>query len=168
MIREANKNDALNLAALSIQVWLNTYAVDGVRNEISKYVIHRFTEHYFLDQLNQNNLKTLVFVEDDLLLGYITIDLDAHYIDVTQVDITQGYEITTLYVQSQFKGKGIGKKLLGQVQTQFGNTCWLTAWVFNENAIGFYKHIGFKDIGMKHFELEGELHENRILAFVGD
>ncbi len=34
MIRSAKKDDCLNLAALSIQVWLHTYAPEGITAEI--------------------------------------------------------------------------------------------------------------------------------------
>lgn len=44
MIRTANVSDSANIAALSIQVWLDTYATEGIRQNISKYVLEKFTE----------------------------------------------------------------------------------------------------------------------------
>lgn len=44
MIRVARKQDAINLAVLSMQVWLETYAQEGIRSEYSHHVLNTFTE----------------------------------------------------------------------------------------------------------------------------
>jgi ribosomal protein S18 acetylase RimI-like enzyme len=49
--------------------------------------------------------------------------------------------------------------------SRFGDRFWLTTWVHNSAAIGFYQHFGFKDIGEVDFCFEGEAHENRALAY---
>ncbi|MFA8343457.1 MAG: GNAT family N-acetyltransferase [Rhodothermaceae bacterium] len=160
MIREAVKKDCINLAALSIEVWLNTYAVSGIRTTFSRYVLSHFTEQHFTDLLEKENIKILVFEEKEHLTGYILIDKESFY-----EDKSNGYEIETLYVQEHFHGKGIGKKLIQEMMAKYGNNCWLSALVHNSNAISFYKHLGFKDIGEIYFELDGEKHENRVLSY---
>ncbi len=160
MIRKANKEDCLNLTALSIQVWLHSYARSGIRNKISRYALSTFTEQHFNKLLDDSKYRTLVFTEENHLIGYIIVNLKSYY-----QDKSNGYEIDTLYVQEHFHGKGIGRKLLLEIKKRFGQKFWLSTWIKNENAIGFYKHIGFKDIGQKFFKLEDELHENRVLAF---
>jgi diamine N-acetyltransferase len=159
MIREANKKDALNLAALSIQVWLDTYAVTGIRTEISKFVLSTFSQDYFSSIIDNKNYKILVALEGGLLVGYVMANFEAIW-----QDSSNGYEIDKLYVQGHFQGKGIGKRLLAEMSKQCGGTFWLSTWKDNINAIAFYKRIGFKDIGSKLFEFEGEAHENRVLV----
>ena len=51
MIRKAVKEDCINLAVLSLEVWLDTYAIEGIRTEYSSYVITNFTEVSFLNIL---------------------------------------------------------------------------------------------------------------------
>ena len=75
-----------------------------------------------------------------------------------------GYEIDTLYVQEHFQGQGLGKEMLLQMAKYFGDTYWLSTWVYNLSAIAFYKYLGFEDIGKIMFHLGDELHENRVLA----
>ena len=159
MIRNATEKDSLNLAALSIQVWLHTYATAGLRQEISNYVLSTFTEHYFDKLLNSPNYRILVFIEKNHLVGYIMANLES----VWENELN-GYEIEKLYVHENFQGKGIGRVLLSEMATQYGGTFWLSTWEHNVKAIGFYKHLGFLDIGCKHFQLENESHENRVLA----
>ncbi len=160
MIREAKETDCLNLAALSIQVWLHTYATDGMRTEISKYVLSTFTEQYFINLLKEPYYRVLVFIEKNHLLGFIVVNLDSFF-----EHEANGYEVDILYVQEHFHGKGIGQRLLKKIEVRFGANFWLSTWIHNEKAIGFYKSLGFKDIGQIHFKLGNELHENRVLAY---
>lgn len=43
MLRRATPADAANLAALSIPIWLRTYAKHGLRDVLSAYVLQEFT-----------------------------------------------------------------------------------------------------------------------------
>ena len=161
MIQEANKTDSINLAALSIQVWLHTYASEGIRKEISSFVIKTFTEEYFDKLLSDPNYRILIFIKENHLVGYILANLESFW-----QDQANGYEIDKLYVQEHFQGIRIGRQLLSELAVRYGGTFWLSTWVYNEKTINFYKHLGFIDIGHTYFELDkDELHENRILAF---
>lgn len=161
MIREANKTDSINLVALSMQVWLHTYALEGIRKEISSFVLKTFTENYFNQIINDPKYRILVFIKDHHLVGYIMVNLESLW-----QDSSNGYEINKLYVQEHHQGTGIGRQLLSESAVKFGGTFWLSTWVHNEKAINFYKHIGFKDIGHTYFELnKDERHKNRILKY---
>ncbi len=160
MIRNAKKSDSINLAALSIQVWLHSYATDGIRSEISGFVIRTFTELYFNQILNDPKFRILVYIKNNHLVGYVMINLESYW-----KDKKNGYEIDKLYVQEHFHGNGIGRQFLSEIEIQYGGSFWLSTWVNNDKAIGFYKHLGFIDIGYTYFELNNERHENRVLAF---
>ncbi len=160
MIRKARKEDSINIAALSIQVWLHTYATDGIRRGISEFAIGTYTEQYFKELINNPDYRILVFIEEKHLVGYVMANLKSLW-----QDQSNGYEIDKLYVQEHFHGKGIGRRLISEMAARYGGRFWLSTWAHNWNAINFYKHMGFIDIGHKDFELEGELHENRVLAF---
>jgi len=159
MIRLANKNDCQNLAALSIQVWLHTYATEGVRKEISNYVLTTFTEKYYVNLLETATYRIFVHVEKDNLLGFIVINLDSFF-----KNESNGYEICTFYIQEHFQGQGIGKGLLNEIKKNHGDVFWLSTWVHNNDAISFYEKCGIKDIGSIEFKLGDELHENRVLS----
>ena len=162
MIRKATPDDCLNLAALSLQVWLDTYATEGLRNNISSYVISTFTEGYFLQQISRPAYNIWVFVEGEHLLGFIAVDLESEY-----EDKQSGYEIETLYVSRHFQGRGIGSQLLKQIESIYGSPFWLSVWVNNNLAISFYKKQKFKLVGEINFELDGELHKNHVLSYFG-
>ena len=159
MIREANEGDCINLAALSLQVWLQTYSIDGIRTENSMYALSTFTEKHFKELLGKQNYRLLVYVDGIYLRGYTLVNLESRF-----EGEENGFEIEKLYVQGPFQGKGIGRKLLLEVMARYGDRFWLYTWVRNE-SIAFYKKFGFKDIGQYSFEFGSEMIENRVLGF---
>ncbi len=158
-IRSIETTDFENLTALSIQVWLHTYAKNGVRKDMAQYVLTRFTPEYFESIYYAGHQKLYVATEDDHLIGFITIDLDAS----CELHGDLGYEIVTFYIQEYFQGKGIGKLLLDHVFHLYEHKSWLTTWVHNHDAIGFYQHLGFQIEGNTYFDLDGEKHNNYII-----
>ncbi len=160
MIRDANRNDCQNLAALSIQVWLHTYAIEGIRKNDSNYVLTTFTEQYYTNLLETPIYRIFVHVEKDNLLGFIVVNLESFF-----KDESNGYEICTFYIQEHFQGQGIGKGLLNEIIKNHGNLFWLSTWVHNSAAINFYKKFGFKDIGTIDYKIGDELHKNRVFSY---
>ena len=161
LIREINDTDYKNLSALAIQVWLHTYAKDGVRKEYSDYVLSKFTPDYFRDIHKAGSKTIYVALEYDHLVGFITVDMNSVPSEIE----FQGNEIVTLYIQEYFQGKGIGKKLIEKAVQELKSSLWLSTWIHNTNAIEFYKHFGFNISGTTYFHLGDEKHENYILTY---
>lgn len=160
MIRRAIEEDAPNLAALSIQVWLDAYAFEGVNHLASDYVLTRFTSENFEQLIADPERDILLYVESDNLLGYAMVNRHSYF-----EDQSNGFEVETLYVQPHHKGRGLGRKLIEAIVREIGNPFWLSTWVGNQNAIAFYRHMGFKKIGTTYFPLGQEQHENDVLRF---
>lgn len=159
MIRKANRSDCINLAALSLEVWLRTYCVDGIRSENSKFALSVFTEDFFGNILDDSSRRVLLFTEDMYLRGYILVNLESHYHGKEN-----GFEIEKLYVQEAFQNKSIGRKLLEEVKERYGKSFWLYTWVRNK-SIEFYKLYGFEDIGQYDLKLGDDIIENRVLSY---
>ena len=160
VVRDANEQDFLNLSALAIQVWLHTYATDGVRDAISGFVLSEFTPEVFRRIHESESQQILVAIHDGHLVGFVTVALDSR----CGVEGIDGFEVKTLYVQEHFHGKGIGTTLLDEAARRYGESLWLTTWIKNTPAIGFYEAYGLARVGTAYFHLEGEAHENVVLA----
>lgn len=159
MIREAVKEDCINLAVLSLQVWLDTYAIEGIKTEYSKYVLSNFTEVYFLNILNNSNNRLLVCESNKVLQAFVLINFDSHF----EGD-DNGFEIEKLYVDIRFKAQGIGRKLLSEIESRYGSKFWLYTWVENKSN-DFYKHLGFKNIGNINFDFNNKIIENNVYSY---
>lgn len=163
MIRRAQKQDCINLAVLSLQVWLETYATEGTRTDYSKYVITTFTESYFLDRLKTSNYRLLISEVEDVLQGYVLINLNSHFGSESGL---YGFEVEKLYIHNKFKGQGVGRSLLSAIEQQFGHRFWLYTWI-NNDSNSFYQHLGFKYIGKLDFQFSNLIIENNVYAFNG-
>ncbi len=163
MIREATLTDASNLAALSIQVWLHTYAKAGLRNALSDYVLSEFTVQRLATSLADDNELFLVCEENAHLVGYLRLLLNSP----SPADAQARVEIARLYVQEHFLGKGIGSALLEHLYAYCGRIgisgVWLAVNHENTRAIRFYERHRFERRGSTFFHLENERHENFIL-----
>ncbi|WP_070971183.1 GNAT family N-acetyltransferase [Vibrio sonorensis] len=159
MIRKAKYSDSSILAALSIQVWLDTYAIYGVNSALANYTLSTFHKAYFDHLLADSNIQIWVYVVEEHIVGYIAIDVSKE----KSVN-GKGFEVTTLYVSRHFQGKGVGRSLLKQVQTDLGLPFWLSVWIGNESALAFYQHIGMTIEGETYFELDNEQHKNLVLV----
>lgn len=60
--------------------------------------------------------------------------------------------IHNLFVDSTYKGYGIGRALIAFAKDKFGYPMRLKCVIKNEKALGFYEHLGWKK--------EQEIHEN--------
>jgi diamine N-acetyltransferase len=159
----ASRADAANLAALSIEVWLHTYAREGIRKAFSDYVLREFTAERFADHLCDKKKAIVKCERGDHLLGYLRMDFDVPC--PTLPELTT--EVATLYVRARHARQGIGSGLLAQAT----DICrargiagfWLCVNHENTPAIAFYEAQRFQRNGSDYFELEGERHENFIL-----
>lgn len=163
IVRPATANDCVNLSLLAGQVWLHTYAFNGIRDGISQFVQDNFTPANFEKQLKDPDWKILVCQQGPFLVGFVSLNLTAEF-----EHRNNGFEIDKFYVYPHCHGQGIGKALHQAIIDQAGSRFWLSTWVHNDNAISFYKHLGFQDIGITWFDFEGKKHENRILAYKDD
>ena len=164
-IRLAQSKDANNLAALAIQVWLHTYATAGIRSVLSEYVLTEFTEEKFQKIIGAPDQIVIVAEIDRHLVGYALLKFDQTREDVPHTST----ELATLYVQEHFTKKNIGSKLLAasaqHAQIRNGNPAfWLKVNHQNARAISFYRKHGYTQCGTFFFALDGELHENFVLA----
>jgi diamine N-acetyltransferase len=163
-LRQAEYGDGKTLAALAIQVWLHTYATDGISTLISNYVLSEFTAAKFEALMRQKNSVVFVAERARNLIGYAALSADAN----CPVKTTENVELRTLYTQAPFIGTGVGYSLLCCAEKwalQQRNTgLWLTVNSKNIRAIAFYKKQGYQSRGTTHFQLGDEAHENLVLT----
>jgi len=162
-IHPAKPSDASNLAALSIQVWLHTYAKAGVRDALSRYVLAEFTEARLFNEIADETRRIFICEVDGCLVGYAKIAFNAR---CPVRNISQP-EVATLYVQENFHRRGIGSLLLDAAMVDCQSNGYSELWLLvnheNVGARRFYEDKSFKKIGSFDFQLENERHPNDVL-----
>lgn len=164
-VRPALAADAHALAALAIQVWLDTYATAGVNDLLGRYVLDAFTPSGFAALAQDERAALLVAESDAHLAGYALVRFDAPQALAPASDV----ELRTLYVQAPFTRAGVGTALLARARATVrersgGDALWLSVNTRNRRACGFYEKHGFARMGQTWFTLGEARHENHVLA----
>jgi GNAT superfamily N-acetyltransferase len=164
-VRQASAADALCLSVLATQVFLETYATEGVRPLLAREVKAHLSEAAFEERLAQPGVKILVAERNAHLVAFAQLALNTPGPGVPEA---AACELRRLYVQSPFLRQGIGSRLLREAEVtaraEAASTLWLTAWVGNTRALAFYAAQGYSELGRTAYVFEGESFENRVFA----
>ncbi len=162
--RVATLADAEPIAALAIQVFLDTYATDGVRPDLASEALSQYSREKFEQRL-QDPGRTFVLATLGVgLLGFAEVLSESLSSPIAGI---QGAELIRLYVQPRWQGTGIGRKLINQAEAtgrQAGaGGLWLTVWENNTRALGFYDKLGYSDVGHTSYTMQSQSFGNRVL-----
>ena len=164
-VRLAQPDDALCLSVLAMQVFLDTYATEGIRPQLAREVLSSYSQAVFVAALSDSGSRVCVAEHAGSLIGFAQVTLGAQH-DLAPAG--QQAELLRLYVQEPFTGKKVGTLLLARAERLAleggASVLWLTPWVHNHRALAFYLRRGYEDFGLTYFVLEGESHENRVHA----
>ena len=135
MIREANINDIDN-GLLEVYIEGYKYHHDG-RPDIFLELSNEQLKKDLIENLDR--LNTIVYVENNKVLGYLSYVIKKRH--------TKKLDVDQLVVKEEYRGKGIGKKLMEESKKIANeNNCdriELNCWMFNDSALAMYEHIGF-------------------------
>ncbi len=148
-----------------MQVFLDTYATQGIRLAIAREVLANYSEQAFLHHLARPNTRLVVAEAAGHLVGFAQVTLGASH-ELAPPGAQS--ELLRLYVQEPYTGEGVGTRLLREAEVLAAEAnstvLWLTPWVHNHRALAFYGRRGYQDHGLTHYVFEGESHENRVCA----
>ena len=157
-------SDAETIAALSVQVFLNTYASEGVRPDLANEAFAEYSTLRFSERLAEAGRTFLLAERASGLLGFAEV---LHKPTPTPVAGYTGAELVRLYVQPQVQKQGLGRALIARAENLAAEVgagvLWLAAWEGNANALGFYAHLGYADVGHAAYIIQGQSFVNRIL-----
>ncbi|HZZ91004.1 MAG TPA: GNAT family N-acetyltransferase [Usitatibacter sp.] len=162
--RSATSADALCLGVLATQVFLDTYATEGIRADLAREVLANYSVGAFAGRLADPSHNLLLAEREGHLIGFS--DLVFGTACPVAVDVPAA-EVDMLYVQLPFQGRGVGRMLLSRTEMlareQGAAASWLSAWVGNTRALAFYAAMGYADMGAMNHVIEGQEYENRVL-----
>jgi diamine N-acetyltransferase len=163
-IRKAQLSDLYQLAVLKQQVWISTYATEGICEDFSRYVLSEFALNNVEKSICDTKQELSVATIDDNIVGCAELSLLP---DQPIPEAEPCPELKVLYILEKFQRSGIGKKLLtNSIHTakQMGfKNIWLSAYYKNTKAIEFYTKNNFRHIGDTNFILGKQKYKNLIL-----
>ncbi|EEM95535.1 Protease synthase and sporulation negative regulatory protein PAI 1 [Bacillus thuringiensis IBL 200] len=117
---------------------------------------HYLEKAFNLKQLEKelSNISSQFFFVyfNDEIAGYLKINID----DAQSEEMgNESLEVERIYIKSSFQKHGLGKYLLNnaiEIAIEHNKkNIWLGVWEKNENAIAFYKKLGFVQAGSHSF-----------------
>ena len=164
-LRPAGVGDALCIGVLGMQVFLETYAPDGIRPDLAREVLQTLSPDVTAAALALDDQRFIVAERDGHLLGF------AHWRPRAAhqgVRAQAPAELFRLYVLQRFAGGGLGTRLLRAAEAAAAaagaDTMWLTAWSGNARARAFYPRRGYADVGATTYVIDGIAYENRLFV----
>jgi GNAT superfamily N-acetyltransferase len=163
-IRATRPADAVSLQLLATQVFVDTYAADGIGAAVAQEVRELLSPQTFGAELATPGSHVLIAEKESRLVGFAHVIVGAAH----PLDGIVAAELRRLYVLRHFLGLGVGARLLqeseARVRAEGVASLWLTAWFGNARALAFYARQGFVDQGSVDYRFAAETFENRVLA----
>lgn len=164
-IRAGTADDALCVGVLAMQVFLDTYATDGLRPDLAREALSVYAPAAFEPRLRDRARRFLLAQRQAHLIAFAELAQDSA---PPLAAAEGGHELVRLYVQRHFHRQGLGRALLTSAEADAagsGADClWLTAWEGNVAARAFYVSQGYTDVGQTQHLIEGQAYANRMFV----
>jgi ribosomal protein S18 acetylase RimI-like enzyme len=143
-IRKLTPEDVDQLREISINTFYKAFAPANTQDNIQAYMQKAFTSESLLEELNNPSSLFYFALSGDEAIGYLKLNSGAAQTDLRN---ETGLEIERIYVEEQYQGHNIGKKLLDLAidiaKQKKSGFIWLGVWEKNTGAIRFYERNGF-------------------------
>ncbi|NHC42805.1 GNAT family N-acetyltransferase [Bacillus sp. MM2020_1] len=157
IFKKCTLEDSSKLQEISYETFNETFKDQNSPENMNAYLERAFN----LKQLE----KELSIISSQFFFVYFNNE-EAGYLKVNTKDAQseemgdESLEIERIYIKTKFQKHGLGKYLLNKaLEIAFESNSkkiWLGVWEKNENAIAFYKKMGFVQTGAHLFYMGDE------------
>ncbi|MBU9721668.1 MULTISPECIES: GNAT family N-acetyltransferase [Bacillaceae] len=164
-IEKCNINDLTMLQKLSIETFHDTFKEQNSPENMKAYLEKAFNFKQLERELINIHSEFYFVYHNDEVAGYLKINTE----DAQSENMgKEALEIERIYVKTQFQNHGLGKflfnKALEIAKENNKKKVWLGVWEKNENAISFYKKMGFQKVGAHSFYMGDEEQVDYIMS----
>jgi len=149
--------DLKKLQEVSIETFNDTFKDHNSPENMTAYLEKAFTEYQLEKELSNKASEFYFIYNNDVIAGYLKVNVN--YAQSEPMG-DETLEIERIYIRQPFQGRGLGKYLINKAvelaEAQNKSSIWLGVWDKNDNAIGFYKNIGFVQTGAHSFYMGEE------------
>ncbi|NLY79350.1 MAG: GNAT family N-acetyltransferase [Lysinibacillus sp.] len=156
-IEKRTMEDLKTLQEISIETFYATFKDQNSRENMKAYLEKAFHLKQLEKELSNIHSQFFFAYYNNELAGYLKVNVE----DAQGEKMgDESLEIERIYIKEKFQKHGLGKYLLNKA-IEIARECnkkkvWLGVWEKNENAIGFYKKMGFVQAGFHSFYMGDE------------
>jgi|SRR5690625_4121869 len=156
-IQKCNYKDLHILQEIGIETFNETFKHQNSPENMNAYLERAFNLKQLEKELS-NSFSQFFFVYFNYeIAGYLKVNTN----DVQSEEMgDDSLEIERIYIKNKFQKHGLGKYLFNKAMEVAEDLnkkkIWLGVWEKNENAIAFYKKMGFVQAGAHSFYMGDE------------
>ena len=164
-IKQCNLEDLQTLQEISCETFNETFKDQNSPENMSAYLEKAFNLKQLEQELsNMSSQFYFVYFQNELA-GYLKVNTN----DAQSEEMgNDSLEIERIYIKNKFQKHGLGKYLYSKAieitQETNKKKIWLGVWEKNENAIAFYKKLGFVQTGAHSFYMGDEEQTDYIMT----
>lgn len=156
-IKECNLEDVTTLQQIGIETFDETFRDQNTHENMENYLEKAFNVDQLTTELSNPFSQFFFVYVNNEVAGYLKVNTNDAQSEKMGIE---SLEIERIYIKSTFQKHGLGKLLLNKaidIATELKKEqIWLGVWEKNENAIVFYKKMGFVQTGSHSFQMGDE------------
>ncbi|MED3911964.1 GNAT family N-acetyltransferase [Peribacillus simplex] len=156
-IKKCTLVDSRKLQEISYETFNETFKHQNSPENMNAYLEKAFNLKQLEKELSNISSQFFFVYFDNEVAGYLKVNTN----DAQSEEMgAESLEIERIYIKKKFQKHGLGKYLLNIAMEiameRNKKKIWLGVWGKNENAISFYKKLGFVQTGAHSFYMGDE------------
>ncbi|MEI5888213.1 GNAT family N-acetyltransferase [Bacillus albus] len=156
-IKKGTLEDLYTLQEISYETFNETFKDQNSPQNMSAYLEKAFHLKQLEKELSNVASQFFFVYFNNEVAGYLKVNTN----DAQSEEMgDESLEIERIYIKGEFQKHGLGKYLLNKsieiAMEHNKKKIWLGVWEKNENAIAFYKKMGFVQTGVHSFYMGDE------------
>ncbi|RRN70588.1 GNAT family N-acetyltransferase [Peribacillus simplex] len=155
--KKCTLEDSRKLQEISYETFNETFKHQNTPENMNAYLEKAFNLKQLEKELSNISSQFFFVYFNNEVAGYLKVNTN----DAQSEDMgAESLEIERIYIKNSFQKHGLGKNLLNKAMEialeRNKKKVWLGVWEKNENAIAFYKKLGFVQTGDHSFYMGDE------------
>ena len=156
-IKKCTLEDSRKLQEIGYETFKETFEHQNSSENMNAYLERAFNLKQIEKEISNLSSQFFFVYFNDEVAGYLKINTN----DAQSEEMgDESLEIERIYIKNKFQKHGLGKYLLNKAieiaMVSKKKKIWLGVWEKNENAIAFYKKMGFVQTGAHSFYMGDE------------
>ncbi|WP_286230896.1 GNAT family N-acetyltransferase [Neobacillus mesonae] len=152
ILKKCSLEDLLKLQEISYETFTETFKDQNSPENLSAYLERAYNLKQLQKEISNISSQFFFVYFNDEVAGYLKVNTN----DAQSEEMgDESLEVERIYIRSKFQKHGLGKYLLNKAieiaMERNKKKIWLGVWEKNENAIAFYKKMGFVQTGAHSF-----------------
>ncbi|MEH6947802.1 GNAT family N-acetyltransferase [Bacillus sp. JJ634] len=156
-IKKCTIEDLCILQEISYETFNETFKQQNSPENMKAYLERAFNLKQLEKELSNTSSEFFFVYFNDEVAGYLKVNINDAQSEEMSDELL---EIERIYIKNKFQKHGLGKYLLNKAMEiameRNKKKIWLGVWEKNENAIAFYKKMGFAQTGSHSFYMGDE------------